>query len=95
MNAEITYKELINYSKILALGTETGSKYADDLPDPGYQDYWYVDVPLDFINKTGYTVITSLTSKDITSTRPANNTVEEPLFIADSFTTLHIDYYER
>ena len=95
LNAEITYKELINYSKILALGTETGSKYADDLPDPGYQDYWYVDVPLDFINKTGYTVITSLTSKDITSTRPANNTVEEPLFIADSFTTLHIDYYER
>lgn len=95
LNAQITYPELINYSKLLALGTMIGAKYADDLPDPGNQDLWYIEVPLEFINLDGYTVFSSLTSKDIVATRPADNTIEELLFIADSFSFLHIAYSEH
>lgn len=95
LNTQITHPELINYSNILALGTQIGAKYADDLPDPGYQDYWYIGVPLEYINLDGFTVITSLTGKDETKTRPANNTIEEALFIANSFSMLHIAYYKH
>ncbi|MBA7580118.1 hypothetical protein ES708_22009 [subsurface metagenome] len=95
LNTEITHKDLANYSKILALGTQIGSKYGEDLPPYGYQDYWYIDVPLEFINLDGFTVITSLISKDETKTPPAHYTVEEPLFIKDSFTILHIAYLQK
>lgn len=95
LNTEITHPELINYSKILTLGTEIGSKYADNLPDPGYQDIWEIEVPLEFINLDGFTAITSLTGKDEIGTRPANNTIEEALFIANSFSTLLIAYYKH
>ena len=95
LNAEIAHLDLANYSKILALGTKIGSKYADDLPDPGYQDLWYINVPLQFINLDGFTVITSLVSKDETRTRPASNTVEEALFIKDTFSYLEVAYYKH
>jgi len=94
LNSIITHGDLNNYWRILLLGIEVASKYADDLPDPGFQDYWYVDIPIEYINTTGYTVITSLTSKDETSTRPGNNIVEEPLFIAGAFTKLDLEYYQ-
>ncbi|MBA7592755.1 hypothetical protein ES708_34949 [subsurface metagenome] len=95
LNAEITHADLANYSKILALGTQIGAKYADHLPDPGYQDIWEIDVPLEYINLDGFTVITSLASKDETATRPDNNTIEEALFIKDSFSYLWVAYYKH
>ncbi|MBA7638326.1 hypothetical protein ES703_45980 [subsurface metagenome] len=95
LNAQITHLDLKNYSKILALGTQIGSKYADDLPPYGTQDLWYIDVPLEFINLDGFTVITSLTSKDETKTRPDDNFAELALFIKDSFSYLHVAYYKH
>lgn len=95
LNTEIIHGDLKNYERIFRLGTEIGAKWADDLPDPGYQDYWYIDVPLKFINPDGYTVFTSLTGKDETRTRPANNTIEQALFIRNHFTMLHVAYYRH
>lgn len=95
LNAQITHLDLTNYSRILALGTQIGAKYADDLPAPGFQDIWEIEVPLDYINLDGFTVITSLVGNDEIGTRPTNNTIEEALFIKDTFSTLLIAYYKH
>jgi len=93
LNSNIVYNELANYSRILALGTELGSKYADDLPE-GFQEYWYLDVPGGFINKTGYTIFTSLTSKDEAKSKPSDGKVtEEVVCDLNSFFRVTVNYY--
>ncbi|MBA7670144.1 hypothetical protein ES703_78287 [subsurface metagenome] len=92
LNTNIVYNQLANYSRILALGTEIGSKYADDLP-LGFQEYWNLSVPVGFINKTGYTIFTSLTSKDEARSKPSDGKVtEEAVCILNSFFRLRVVY---
>ena len=96
LNSNIIYDELANYSRILAQGVEIGSKYADDLPDPGFQEYWYLDVPVGFINKAGYTIFTSLTSKDEAKSKPSDGKVtEEAVCDLNGFFRLTVAYYAR
>jgi len=93
LNENIVYNQLANYSRILAQGTEIGSKYADDLLE-GFQEYWYLDVPGGFINKAGYTIFTSLTSKDEAKSKPSDGKVtEEAVCVLNNFFRLAVNYY--
>jgi len=95
LNSNIVYNELANYSRILAMGTEIGSKYADEFLI-GTQKYWFLSVPPQFINKTGYTVFTSLSSKDEAKVKPADGSVTEEVVFAydphDGFFRLRVNY---
>lgn len=78
----LTPEDLSNFSTLLTAGTQIATKYAGDISSD--MEYYYLDIPLSYINKTGYTAFSLIHGKDEANQRPDYTPPDPPIYHSEN-----------